>query len=290
MHRTGIRRATVQSGRRAGDRGRFLMAVSLLLQQALNRYGLGSLLDWASEALVQGWSEDQIMLELYNRPEFNARFPAIKVRETKGLPPITPEDYLNYEQGVYALNAQWGMNITKQQIDTMIGNNKSFREAEEVVSIAAAAVFEDTSETRQSLARLYPEITHGDLITYWMNPSANLGTLQTKYRASQLAGAGLSASYGELTQQQAERLVQAGLDRSSALSGFAELVANEDLFRSTIGTEEDIGQDQQIELLAGNADIAQQVKRRAESRLAEYEGSSTFAAGQEGFAVGSAPR
>ena len=265
------------------------MAVSPLLQQALNRYGLGSLIDWASEALIQGLSEDAIMLQLYDRPEFNARFPAIKARETKGLPPITPEDYLAYEQGIYALNTQWGMHISKAQIDTMISNNKSFREAEEVVSIAAAAVFEDDSETRQSLARLYPEITDGDLIHYWMDKS-NLGEIQQKYRASQLAGASLKSGYGDLTQQQAERLATAGLDRSSALSGFADLVANAELFQPLTSTEAAIGQDQQIELLAGNADIATQVKRRAESRLAEYQGSSTFAAGQEGFAVGSAPR
>lgn len=264
------------------------MAASPILSAALTRYGLQSLLDWASEQLILGHSEDLILLELYERPEFDARFKGIKAREAKGYPPITPEDYLAYEQGVYALNTQWGMNITKAQIDDMISNNKSFREVEEVVSIAAAAVFEDDSETRQAIRDIYPEITDGDLIHYWMD--TNLGTIQQKYRAAQLGGAAVRSGYGDLTRAQAERLAQSGLDRSSALSGFAELVANEQLFQSTINTEDEIGRDQQLELIAGNATTAGQIKRRVQSRLADYQGSTTFAAGQEGFAVGSAPR
>lgn len=264
------------------------MAVSPILQAALARYGLQSLVDWASEQLILGHAEDQILLELYDRPEFHARFPSIKAREVKGYPPISPEDYLAYEQGIYALSTQWGMTINKSTIDNMIANNKSFREAEEVVSIAAAAVFEDDSETRQAIRDIYPEITDGDLINYWMD--TNLGTIQQKYRAAQLGGAAVRSGYGNLTREQAERLAQSGLDRSTALGGFAELVANEQLFQSTINTEDEIGRDAQLELIAGNATTAGQIKRRVQSRLADYQGSTTFAAGQEGFAVGSAPR
>jgi hypothetical protein len=259
-----------------------------MLQQALARYGLTSLLGWATEAIIQGWSEDQISLELFNRPEFNARFPGIKAREAKGYPPITPEDYLAYEQGISALSTQWGMNISKAQVDMMISNNKSFREAEEVVAITAAAIFEDDSETKSALQRLYPEVTNGDLMSYWMNPKVNLGILQQKYRTSQLAGAGARAGFGDITAAQAQRLLTSGINREQALTGFSQLVQNEELFKAQVGTETDITTDQQIELLAGDAQLGQEVERRRSNRLAEYQGTSTFAAGQEGFAVGSA--
>lgn len=261
-----------------------------ILQATLNRYGLGSLVNWAKEAIVQGWTEEQVMLALYDRPEFNARFPAIKAREAKNLPPIGVEEYLQYEQGIYALNTQWGTKISKTMIDNMISNNKSFREAEEVVSLAAAAMYEDDSETKLSLKTMYPQITDGDLIMYWLDPKHNFGELQQKYRTAQLGGAALRAGYGEVTEQQARRLVETGMNRDQAISGFASLVENEELFRATIGTEDEITRDQQIELLAGNADVGVAVEKRKASRLAEYQGGSTFAAGEEGFALGSAPR
>lgn len=261
--------------------------MSPILQQTLNRYGLGSLLTWATQAIVQGWSDDQILLELYERPEFNARFPAIKAREAAGFPPLNPEDYLAFEDMVYGMSTMWGMKITQQQIDTMLSKNVSAREAEERINLAVAAVYEDDSETRQEIMRMY-DVGIGDLANYWMDPKTTMGVLQQQYRTAQIAGASLRSGYGQLTEVQARRLLSSGMNRESALTGFSELVAAEDLFKSYLDTEEDIDQDTQVELLAGNADVAKSMENRAKRRLAEYQAGGGFAAGQTGFGVGSA--
>lgn len=265
------------------------MAVSIspILAQVLAQYGLTSLLNWANEALILGWSDDQILLELYNRPEFVSRFPGIKAREAKGYPPISPEEYLQYEAMMYGLSTMWGLNISKAQIDNMISNNVSMREGEERVNLAAAAVFEDDSETRSEIQRLYG-VSTGDLINYWMDPKRTMGVLQQQYRTSQIAGASLRAGFGQLTEEQAQRLLQTGMNKEQALTGFSQLVANEELFKSTTGTEEEITKGQQVELLAGDAQLGQQVETRAKRRLAEYQGGGGYATGATGFAVGSA--
>lgn len=262
------------------------MAASPILAQSLARYGLSSLLNWASEALILGWSEDQILLELYNRPEFNNRFPGIKAREAKGFPSISPEEYVQYEDMMYGLSTMWGMGITKTQIDNMISNNVSMREGEERVNLAAAAVFEDDSETKTELQRMYG-IGTGDLINYWMDPKRSMGVIQQQYRTAQIGGASLRAGFGQLTEQQAQRLLQTGMNKEQSLTGFSQLVANEELFKSSINTETDITRDQQVELLAGDAELGQEVETRAKRRLAEYQGGGGFATGQTGFAVGS---
>jgi len=261
--------------------------VSPILDRTLARYGLATLLSWATEAIVLGWSDDQILLELYERPEFNARFPAIKAREAAGYPPINPEEYLQYEDMMMGLSTMWGMGITKTQIDNMISNNVSPKEGEERVNLAAAAVFEDDSETRSEIQRMYG-VGVGDLINYWMDPKRTMGVLQQQYRSAQIAGTSLRAGYGQISEQQAQRLLQTGMSREQSLTGFSQLVANEELFKSSIETEADITRDQQVELLAGDTTLNKELESRASRRLAEYQGGGGFAAGQTGFAVGSA--
>lgn len=263
------------------------MAISPILSQILARYGLSSLSEWASNAIIFGWSNDQVLLELYERPEFNNRFPGIKAREAAGYPPISPDEYLQYEQTMYGLSKMWDLGITQDEINNMVSNNVSVREGEERVTLAASVVFEDDSETRQELQRIYG-VSTGQLIRYWMDPKKSFGNIQQQYRVAQLAGASLRTGYGEITEQQGKRLLEAGLDRSSALSGFSELVANEELFKSTVGTEEDITRDQQIGLLTGDTELAQQLKQRQRRRLAEYQGGGGVASGESGFALGSA--
>lgn len=262
------------------------MTLSPIIQQTLQRYGLGSLVEWASKAIIQGWSNDQVLLELYERPEFNTRFPAIKAREAAGFPPINPEEYLQFEESVKGMSTMWGLGITQTQINSMLANNISMREAEERVNLAAAAVYEDDSETKQELQRMY-NVGTGDLINYWMDPKRSMGVIQQQYRTAQLAGTALRSGFGQITEQQAQRLLQAGQNRESALTGFSQLVASEELFKGITADEGDVSQNEQIELLAGNADVAGKVEKRARNRLAEYQGGGGFGAGQTGFAVGS---
>lgn len=264
------------------------MAVSQFIVEILSRYGLGSLAQWASDAIINGLSEGEVLMQLYERPEFHARFPGIKERELSGKPPISPEEYLQYEASMQSLSQMWDLGITKEETDKLISNNVSVREAEERVVIAAGAMFDDASETRGELQRLYG-ISSGQLIRYWMDPKKSFGVLQQQYRAAQIAGSALRTGFGQINEAQARRLQQAGLDQQQALAGFSTLVQNRGLFESTIATEEAISADQQVELLAGNTEVGQEVERRQRRRLAEYAGGGGFASGEEGFALGSAP-
>jgi hypothetical protein len=264
------------------------MPVGPQLESVLKQYGLSSLTDWASQAIIKGWSEEQIMVELYKRPEFKTRFPGIFARETANLAPISVDEYLQYEKVAQALGSTWALQLSKQEVDDLISNDVSPQELEERFNIAATAVHQADEETRLELGRLF-NISTGNMMRYWMDPKKELGDLQSQYRMGEIAGAALRSGYNnKLTNAQAYRLQQAGLTRDQATQGFGQLATMDELFSPLDFGEQDISQDQQIEFLAGDADVAEQIEGRQARRQAEFKGGGGPAAGEEGFATGEA--
>lgn len=263
------------------------MALGPQLTAILERYGLTDLSDWASQALIEGKSEDQIMLELYDQPAFRIRFDGMFKRETAGFSPISIDQYLDYENMASSLGTTWGMNLTKTEVDNLIANNVSTRELEQRFTIAATAVYEGAPETRSELTRLFG-VSQENMMRYWMEPKQQLGVLQQQYRMGELAGAAMRTGFGQLSANQASRLQQAGLTEDQALTGFGELRKTMELFTPLDEGEDVIDMDEQLGLLTGDADAEAETRKRQDRRKAEFEGSGGFATGQQGFATGTA--
>ncbi len=263
------------------------MAVGPQLAAILKRYGLESLTDWASQALIKGLSQDQIMLEMWDRREFRDRFAGMFMRENNGYPPTSVEEYLSYETMAQSLASTWGMTLTKKETDTLIGNNVSAQEVEQRFNLIGTAVYDADNETRTELERLF-NVDTGQLMRYYMDPKAELPTLQQQYRMGEIAGAALRSNYGQITKAQAARLQQAGLDRDASITAFGQLKAMSELFSPIDFGENIIDEDTQIEFAAGSATAAQDIETRARRRTAEFGGGGSFASSESGFATGSA--
>lgn len=263
------------------------MALGPLLTATLKKYGLESLIDWASNAIIQGMSEDEIMLSMYDQQPFRERFAGLFAREAAGHQPISIDEYLQYENVVSSLGTTWGLKLSKAEVDNLIAGNVSAREVEQRFTIAATAVYESDIETRSELTRLF-NINQEQLMRYWMNPKEQLGVLQQQYRMGEIAGAALRTGFGQLNANQASRLQQAGLTKDAALTGFGELAQMSELFTPLDEGEDVIDIEKQIDLLTGDTSVGSEVERRQARRKAEFEGSGGFAAGDEGFATGSA--
>jgi hypothetical protein len=262
-------------------------ASSAFITLELQRYGLGSLTDWALNAIVNDWSEDQVIAELYNRAEFKSRFAGMFALEAAGKPTVSVDEYIAYEKTVHALAAQWGMSLSKDEVDTLIANEVSNVEVQARFDLTAEAMFESDDETISELVRM-SNVQAGDLMRYFMDPKEELGVLQSRFRQAQIAGASLRTGWGQLTQLQAERLQQTGMTREQAQTGFGELARMGEIVNPFSNTEDIITADEQIAFLAGDMDAAMKLETRQRTRLAEFGGSSSFAQGKEGFAVGGA--
>lgn len=263
------------------------MALGPQMTAILKKYGLESLTEWASQMMIQGKSEDEIMLSMYEQQAFKTRFAGMFARETNGYPPVSIDEYLEYEGMASALSTTWGMNLSKAEVDNLIANNVSARELEQRYTIAATAVYEAAPETRSELTRLFG-IGQENLMRYWMDPKQHLGVMQQQYKMGELAGAAMRSGFGQLNLSQAQRLQQAGLDEGQALTGFGELFRNRELFTPLDEGEELITTDEQLGLLTGDAEAASKIGKRQERRKAEFEGGGGYVTGQEGFATGTA--
>jgi hypothetical protein len=248
---------------------------------------LQDLTDWASNALILGKSEEEIMLDLYDQPAFKTRFAGMFARQQAGYPPISIDSYLEYEDMAASLGTTWGMKLSKAEVDNLVANNVSARELEQRFTIAATAVYEDDSFVRDQLTRLFG-VNQENLMRYWMDPKATLGTLQQQYKMGEIAGAAMRTGFGQITANQAERLQGAGVTEEAANSGFADLRKSMELFTPLDEGEDVIGVDDQIGVLAGDANALAKVESRQARRKAEFEGTGGYATSQEGFSTGTA--
>lgn len=253
------------------------------LTRLLTSYGLQSLISWATAMITVGATEAEIENSLYERPEFRQRFPGIFELEASGQPPLSVNEYLAYESTVNALSKMWDIPLTKAEVDKMIGLGVSPVEVEQRFDLAAQAVYQTPIEDQLEMARLYPNITMGQLAKYWMDPKKELGVLQRQYTAARIAGSAIRSGYGQITAQQAERLGGIGLTPDAASEGFGTLYNMRELFAPIDATETGFTQDEQIDILAGYAPALERVEDIANKRKAEFGGGGEFAAGGEGF-------
>lgn len=267
------------------------MALGPQLTALLQRYGLQSLTTWASDAIIRGLSAEEIELQIRDRPEFKARFPAIFDREKVGLPALSVDEYLAYEQFASQAASAFGVTLTKQEVDSLLSADVSTAELEDRIGIAAQAVYQEAPEVRDALQRLYG-IGAGDLVKYWLDPKKEAPVLQRRFAAASIAGEASRVGFDyQLSAAQAETLFEAGLTADEATGAFGQLIEAEELFQSVDQTEQDIGLDQQLQLISGNQDVASQVERRAQKRVARFQEGGSFASGREGLAgLGSANR
>ena len=265
--------------------------VSPLLASFLDRYGLGSLKDWAAEQLVTGASEDEIMLGLFERPELHARFPWIKQREAAGLGPFSIEEGLQYEQFARQTAKAYGLTITQDEINANIAGDVSIKELEETrLRPASAYLYSFSPVARAQVNTLYG-ITDEDVMRSFLDPKQTTQILSKRLAASQIAAQGVMSGFGQINAAQAERLVEAGLDEGAAQQGFGQLTQMGELFRATDVTESDIGTEEQLGLLTGEQDTLTEIQRRRQRRTGQFQAGGGFATGRTGVAgLGSAER
>lgn len=262
------------------------MALGPLLTAFLKQTGLEGLTKWASDMIIKGASQDEIQLLIYDQPAFKARFPAIFTRQAANLPPISVQDYLNFEQTVYSMAHTAGMPLSQTEINDLLTNDVSAQEVDQRLQIAVEAVNSD-QETRQFLQDKYGP-SMGQLMKFWMNPKAELPALQHQFRTGQIGGAATRTGYGDISLAQAQRLESTGMTGEQAASGFSQLTQLQPLFQPFNDAEDTITTDDQIALLTGDQGVQQLVEQRQRNRTADFEGGGSFAQSKEGFATGTA--
>jgi hypothetical protein len=263
------------------------------LKGLLDQYGLGSLADWAWQQLLNNHSPDQIMLEMYNTPEFKQRFPAIEARQKAGLPPISPAEYIAYEsaagQIMRAAGFPPGFYDHPDDFTNYIAGNVSIAEVSQRASVYQQAAYSVPAETRATLRDLYG-VDEGGLAAFFADPNRALPLLQQQFTASQIGGEAQLQHFGPLSRSEAERLASMGVTDQQAAAGFGQVAHAQELFQVLPGEATGApGRDAALGVVAGDQSAVDAVQRQADRRKAQFQGGGQFAEGQRGVSgLGSA--
>jgi hypothetical protein len=256
------------------------------LNRVLNDYGLGSLGKTVQRWLIEGLSEDEITQRIRETNEFKQRFPAIEERRKKGLPALSPGEYVAYERNVAQLMRAAGLPRgfydSTEDFTRFLTNDVSLAELGDRVTLAANAAFKMPAEDRAALERW--GLGPGDMTAFWLDPDKAQPLLERRFAAAQLAGTASRSGFGALNERTATGLATLGVTQEEAERGFGTLVDSRELFGSLDRGEDRIGQDVQLgAAFGGSANAQRRIEQRRRRRQAQFESGGGFASGQTGL-------
>jgi hypothetical protein len=114
---------------------------------------------------------------------------------------------------------------TRAQKATLIGNSVSALEVDKRLNLAVKRVQNSDPEILKQLKAYYPTITDKDLVSYFLNPEAVRPELERKVTASEISSAAVGQGFAGGTSMSALSLADYGVDRASALEGYANIAS-----------------------------------------------------------------
>ena len=242
------------------------------------QYGLESLAPKIIDFIKKGYSEDTIYLLLQDTPEWKRRFKGNELRRQRGLPVLSPAEYLATERAYRQVLAQYGFPPgfydTYDDFAEMIGRDLSPAELGERAQIAVQWANSRDQAAREAARRLYG-LGPGDFAAYALDPSRALPLLQKQAAAVSVGAAALRRGLG-ITRERAEYLADLGVTADAAEQGYATVAQMLPAYR-LLGNIYGEAYDQltaEQEVFEGDAEATQRRRRLASQERAAFSGSS----------------
>lgn len=255
-----------------------------ILDNFLGNYGLTGLSDWAWERFKDGAPLEQILLEMRQRPEYKARFPAMESLAQQGRA-ITEDQYIEYERNVSQIMRQAGipdaMHDQPADFAAYLTNGVSVAEVQERVQTYLSVALDEPN--RHELERLYG-VTPGQLAAFAMDPERALPLLERQANAALLGARSVGTGYGTLAAGVLEDLTGLGVSPSQAQETFGNLAGMAQLFNPLDTGEQAISQGTQLAAgFKGDAAARREIEARQARRKATFAGGGEYASSKEGF-------
>lgn len=205
----------------------------LALKTLFEGYGLGSLADKIYQYVKNGDSADTISIELQDTPEYKERFAGNEERRKRGLPVLSPGDYLatetSYKQIMAAAGMPTGFYDQNSDFNDWIGKNISPSEIQNRVDMATQATILANPQYRQALNQMGIDDAH--LTAYFLDTNRALPYLQ---KAAATAQVGAEALRGNLQfdQSYAEQLATMGISADQARQGYQQIAGELDSLKA----------------------------------------------------------
>lgn len=247
------------------------------------------LADELVDAYLEGWEEtgdaQQALAAMRTSPAYERYFPGNTL--APGQFALSEADYLSYQQQARDLMAEYGLPAEyfdrDEDVGRLVAGQVRLSQLEERIRKGYSAALQARPEVRDELSRSFG-FGIGDLAAFWLDPTKGEDLLQRKYTEAQIRAASRTTGYGQLDLEDSELLAAQGVTGEQAEQGFGALVEGRGLFEGLIGSrEDDIAlQDQLGATFLGDAEQRERIRRRAESRIAAFQGGGGGATTQEG--------
>lgn len=255
----------------------------------LNQYGLGSLADWAWSTIQQAGSVDLgmrvIKAELPSQAAFQARFPGIALRQQRGLPALSPAQYLQLEAQYREIGRGSGLPPEfyddPTDLGALIGNDVSPNEFRDRIDQGFQRVAAAPPEVRDAFSRYFGVQGDTALAMYFTDPNKASPILMRQ--ASQAILGGRAAQEGLALGVGATERLATSVGEQAAGAAISQASKLKPLTVETASELQDLTEEQAVLGLAGtDAGFGQQLRRRAQTREAQMQGGGQQAVTQEG--------
>lgn len=250
------------------------------LNSLFQSYGIGTLAPKITEFLQNGYSADTISLLLRETPEYKKRFAANEARQKKGLPVLSPSEYLAtetaYRQVMRAAGLPTGFYDKADDFQKFLENDVSPTEIQQRVTEASNFVNNATQEQKALFSQWY---TKGDMIAYALDPARAEPLVGKSFAAAKIGGEAVAQGLG-IDQTMAQDIASRGIDSNQASQGFSVIagtIGNDQKLAAIDGTS--ISQyDAMREVFFNAADVTQKRDRLASQERGRFNGSSAVGA------------
>jgi hypothetical protein len=183
-------------------------------------YGLETLAGFINRRIQADVSEEMLLLELYDQPEYQARFPGMKALRSKNKT-ITEKEYIDDEkafiQTARFFDVPIGFYDSADDFGKLIGNLVSPKEYQERLQIGQDLARSMNPSAREQLQELF-NVGEGGITAYVLDADKALPLIQKQAKAAQFVGFGRDKGFKleGMTAAQAEQI--AGTEAYSKLS------------------------------------------------------------------------
>lgn len=191
-----------------------------ILSDLFTQYGLGSLVPQIVKYIQAGYSADAVSVLLQQTPEYKQRFAANDQRVAKGLPALSPAEYIAteraYRQVMSAAGLPVGFYDQHSDFTNFLANDMSPTELSDRVNAATTALNQAPPETLNYFKQWY---STGDLIAYALDPTKAAPLVEKRIRAAEAAGTAASQGVG-IGQTTAEQIGAQNVSQGQLQQGF----------------------------------------------------------------------
>lgn len=194
-----------------------------LLLNYLSEWGLEGLSEWVKQAIIEGKSAQQVLMELRRTPEYAAAFPEQAERQKNGYGFMPESQILAYRAEARRISQMYGINADMTGIIGLIGNNVSLNEWER--RLDTWMKFKAWGPTVRGVLEeeLGRRITDDEAFAFLSNDIAT-PDLDKAYEDALYRGRPALLGLGVRPDEEAELLRRYGIDVNQAFRGYQGIV------------------------------------------------------------------